>query len=86
MKAILFLSLMLVWSAGQATVRTVSQNVNLPAQYTDINAAIGASAPGDTIYIHASPDAYNYYINLNKRLVIIGLGIIPGLLLARLHT
>lgn len=57
-----------------ATVWTVSNNPNIPAQFTNINTAIGSSSYDDTIYIHGSPDIYSHEVNLNKRLVLIGPG------------
>ncbi|MBX2956978.1 MAG: hypothetical protein KF846_12525 [Cyclobacteriaceae bacterium] len=60
-----------------ATVRTVSNSVTRPAQFTTFAAAQTASANGDTIYIYGSPLTYPD-ITINKRLVIIGAGYNPN--------
>ena len=54
-------------------VRTVSNNVNTPGQYTTLQAAINAAIPGDTIYVHGSSSSYGS-ITVNKRLTFIGPG------------
>jgi hypothetical protein len=78
MQKILTLGLMmLIYISSFSTVLTVSQSVNLPAQYTTIPAAISAATDGDTIYIHASAQWYTPWVTLNKRLVLIGPGYHP---------
>jgi len=57
-------------------VRTVSNNVNTPGQYTNLQEAINAAVPGDTIYVHGSPSGYGN-ITVNKRLTFIGPGFNP---------
>jgi hypothetical protein len=75
MQKTIFLSLFILISLSAfSTVLTVSQSVNLPAQYTTISAAISDAADGDTIYIHASASWYAPFVTLNKRLVLIGSG------------
>lgn len=60
-----------------ATVRTVSNNPGTTAQYTTINAAVNASASGDTIYVHGSSVQYAGFTITDKRLVVIGPGRSP---------
>ena len=60
-----------------ATIRTVSNNPGTVAQYTTINAAVSASAGGDTIYVHGSPVQYTGFTITDKRLVVIGPGWSP---------
>lgn len=60
-----------------ATVRTVSNNPATLAQYNTIQAAIDASASGDTVYVHGSPTDYAGFTILDKRLVVIGPGWSP---------
>lgn len=57
------------------TVRTVSNNPNIPAQYTSLQAAINASSDleGDTILVAGSPTSYGD-IAINKKVVIYGAG------------
>jgi len=64
-----------------ATVRTVCNNPSTLAQYNTIQAAITASASGDTIYVHGSPTRYAGFTITDKRLTIIG----PGILLPFLN-
>lgn len=75
--ALLFASIFAVVT-GFATIRTVS---NLPAtlaQFNTIQAAVNASASGDTIYVHGSPNAYGAFTITNKQLVVIGPGWSPN--------
>lgn len=60
-----------------ATVRTVSNTPATLAQYNTIQAAIDASASGDTVYVHGSPNDYAGFTILDKRLVVIGPGWSP---------
>jgi hypothetical protein len=57
------------------TVRTVSNNPDIPAQYTSLQAAIDASSDteGDTILVAGSPTTYGD-ISINKKVVIYGAG------------
>ncbi|MCE3295728.1 MAG: hypothetical protein K0R65_1442 [Crocinitomicaceae bacterium] len=59
--------------AAQATVRTVSNNTIAAGQYTTVQAAVDASAAGDTVYVHGSATTYGD-VTLNKRIVLIGAG------------
>ena len=70
----LFLSAALFLQVLHATVRTVN---NLPAgvaQFNTISDAIAASADGDSILVHGSPNQYSGFSIANKRLTIIGPG------------
>lgn len=60
-----------------ATIRTVSNNVNSPGQYTDLQAAITAAANNDTIYIHRSDLNYGT-VTIDKPLTMIGEGALPN--------
>jgi hypothetical protein len=77
-KLVAILLLLAPFQSAHSAVLTVSQSVNIPAQYTDINTAIVAASPGDTIYIHPTPGWYNYIINVGKRLVLIASGHHPS--------
>ena len=75
-KSILF-SVLLVLSVlftSQAVVRTVSNDGFTPAQFTGLQAAIDASNPGDTLYVHGSPSSYGD-LTIGKRLVFVGNGV-----------
>ncbi len=61
---------------AQATTRTVSNNTNIPAQYTSLQTAIDDSATGDTLLIHGSPNTYGD-LTILKSLVLIGPGFKP---------
>src|SRR4030043_1958978 len=56
-----------------ATVRTVSNNPDIPAQYNNLQAAIDASAAGDTILVSGSATTYGD-ITIRKKLVLFGAG------------
>jgi hypothetical protein len=70
------LAFLSISSISKATVRTVSNWANIPAQFTVIQSAISASAEGDTVYVHGSPNIYSNF-EINKRLTIIGPGYFP---------
>lgn len=72
----IFFALLSLPIISYATVRTVSNWVNIPAQFTAIQPAIDASAIGDTVYVHGSPNVYPNFV-INKRLTIIGPGYFP---------
>ena len=61
-----------------ATIRTVSNSPATLAQFNTIQAAITASAAGDTVYVHGSPVGYAAFTLTNKQLVIIGPGWSPN--------
>ncbi len=56
-----------------ATVLTVSNDPNKPAQYSSPTAAMSAAAAGDTLYIYGSPNSYGSF-DINKNVTIIGAG------------
>ena len=56
-----------------ATIHTVSNNPKIPAQFEDIQTAIGIANDGDTIHVQPSGTTYSNII-LNKNLVLIGGG------------
>ena len=60
-----------------ATIRTVNNITGSVAQYTTIQAAVNASANGDTVYVHGSPNPYSGFTITDKRLVVIGPGWSP---------
>ena len=60
-----------------ATIRTVNNNPGTVAQFTTIQAAVTASANGDTVYVHGSPVQYAGFTITDKRLVVIGPGRSP---------
>ncbi len=62
---------------ANATVRTVSNNVNSPGQFTSLQAAYDASSSNDTLYIHASETSYGN-LTMKKPLVLIGEGALPN--------
>ncbi len=72
------LLLVLLGISMYATIRTVSNTPSTLAQYNTIQAAINASASGDTIYVHGSPNVYAAFTITDKQLVIIGPGWSPN--------
>ena len=60
-----FVGTIILASNANATIHTVSNNVNSPGQYTDLQAAITAAVNNDTIYIHRSDVDYGS-ITINK--------------------
>ncbi|HNB81502.1 MAG TPA: hypothetical protein PLP14_05340, partial [Chitinophagaceae bacterium] len=74
----LFLSTLvfMVWTCG-ATIRTVNNNPAGLAQFSYLQAAVNASASGDTIYVHASASNYGEVEIIDKRIALIGPGISP---------
>jgi hypothetical protein len=71
--SILLLLATSILTTSFATVHTVSNNPDRPAQFTQVDPAIAASAAGDTIYVYGSLTMYNAF-TINKRLVLIGAG------------
>lgn len=67
---VLFISFSLTLSARTFTV---SNNPDLPGQYTAVSEAITAAAAGDTILIQGSPISYGSF-GINKPLTLIGPG------------
>ncbi len=56
-----------------ATVRTVDNNTNAVAQFTNLQTAIDSSMVGDSIYVIGSPTNYGN-ITITKKLIILGSG------------
>jgi hypothetical protein len=73
LRTVAFAWLLLLSVSARATVINVSNNVDNPAQYKEVDEAIAAASEGDTIYVHGSPDSYKTF-TVNKRLVLIGAG------------
>jgi len=72
----IFISLVILFIAvfiSSATVRTVSNNADNPAQFSAINSAINVSADGDTILVFGSDVSYGT-VNLDRTIVLIGAG------------
>jgi hypothetical protein len=63
------------WGA-QAAVITVDNNPNSAGQFTNLQNAINAASPGDTLYISGSTGNYGQ-VHTNKRLCFIGTGYNP---------
>jgi hypothetical protein len=74
MKKLSLLSVLFITLTVQATIRTVSNNPATIAQYNTIQSAIDASAAGDTILVHGSPNTYTGFTISDKKLTIIGPG------------
>lgn len=74
---ILFFCVVFCSAASFATIRTVSNGTAGGAQFSNIQAAVDASASGDTVYVHGSPTPYTGFTITNKQLVIIGPGWTP---------
>jgi len=58
---------------SNATIRTVNNLPSSAGQYTSAQAAVDASNPNDTIYIHASPASYGNLV-IDRPLCIMGEG------------
>jgi hypothetical protein len=58
---------------SKATIRTVSNDANNPAQYPDIPQAVSAASAGDTIYVNGTQYKYSN-VTINKKLIMIGAG------------
>lgn len=71
------LCFMLLSFQAFATIRTVSNTPGTLAQYSGIQAAINASASGDTVYIHGSGTGYAGATIQDKSLTLIGPGWSP---------
>ena len=76
-KAIIIFVLAAICASANATVITVSNNVNSPGQYTNLQLAINAAANNDTLFVHGSPNSYDGAI-INKPLTIMGAGALPN--------
>lgn len=75
-KLIFFLAGTMTALAAGATIITVDNNPNSAADYTDLQTAINAANPGDTIYISGSETRYGtIFFDIPKQIVLIGSGI-----------
>lgn len=70
----LFIFFCIVSLSAFATIRTVSNDPQNPAQFNTIQAAVNAAVVGDTIYVNASSTTYSENVSVTKRLVLIGGG------------
>lgn len=78
MKKILYsLAFLFYACTAAAAVRTVSNVPSTLAQFNTIQAAIDASANGDTVYVHGSPNQYAFFTLADKKVTIIGPGWSP---------
>lgn len=78
MKKILYsLAILFYACTVSAAVRTVSNVPSTLAQFNTIQAAIDASANGDTVYVHGSPNQYASFTIADKRITVIGPGWSP---------
>jgi len=60
-----------------ATVRTVSSNPSNLGQFSNIQAAVDASADSDTVYVYGSPNVYPSFTISDKKITVIGPGWAP---------
>jgi hypothetical protein len=78
MKNTIFLFICCVFAANlSATIHTVSNAPNIPAQFQTIQAAVDAAVAGDSILVEGSGIAYNAP-TVSKKLVFIAPGFNPG--------
>ncbi len=77
MKSLFFFSFFVCSLVANGNILTVSNNPHKPAQYSTIKEAVTASASGDTIYIHGSPNLYTGTDVFNKKLIYVGPGFEP---------
>lgn len=82
------ISLLFLFSAfsALATVRTVSSNPSTLGQFATIQAAIDASADGDSVYVYGSPNTYAGFTIMDKKITVIGPGWSPDKNLPLLAT
>ena len=76
-KSVLVLSITMLHFVSNAAIITVSNNPNVPGQYTSLQAAIDAAAPDDTLYVQGSTTSYGS-VDLYKKLTLIGAGSMPN--------
>ena len=76
MKALAILPAVLFCIDASATVRTVSNAASQPAQYTNLQTAIDAASPGDTLYVLGTGIAYPA-VTIDQQLTVIGSGYAP---------
>lgn len=73
----IMLSAFFLFAITTQAARHRVNNQGMGAQFSTINAAIGAASAGDTIYVEGSPVSYNGF-SASKKVIIIG----PGYFLA----
>ena len=77
MKKLYFLCTMaFIHFTVSAAIITVSNNPNIPGQYSNLQTAIDAAAPDDTLYVQGSVTSYGD-VTITKKLNIIGSGMLP---------
>ena len=76
-KIVLVLSITMLHFVSNAAIIIVSNNPNVPGQYTSLQAAIDAAAPDDTLYVQGSTTSYGS-VDLYKKLTLIGAGAMPN--------
>ncbi|MFZ4679581.1 MAG: hypothetical protein ACOYLP_05385 [Flavobacterium sp.] len=77
MKKLYFLcSLAFMNFTSKAAIIIVSNNPNIPGQYTSLQTAIDAAAPDDTLYVQGSVTSYGD-VTITKKLKIVGSGMLP---------
>ena len=62
----------LITNVSFATIWTVSNDANRPAQFTTVQAAVNEAVSGDTVLIIGSGPQYNETVNILKPLVFVG--------------
>jgi len=77
-KALAWVVGMITTMSVQATVWTVSNDPNRPAQYSTLQAAVDAASPNDTLLVTGSGTSYYPGATIVKPLVIFGEGIESG--------
>jgi hypothetical protein len=77
MKKNIFLLFVIISFASSATVRTVSSNPSTLGQFSNIQAAVDASADNDTVYVYGSPNIYPAFTITDKKITVIGPGWAP---------
>jgi hypothetical protein len=63
--------------SAKAAIIIVSNNPNVPGQYSNLQTAIDAAAPDDTLYVQGSVTSYGD-VTITKKLKIIGSGMLPN--------
>lgn len=76
MKALALLPALLLAATASATVRTVSNSPNMPAQFSDLQTAINTAVAGDTLYVMGTGTQYPQ-VTIDKQLTVIGTGYAP---------
>jgi predicted nucleic-acid-binding Zn-ribbon protein len=75
---LLMVAARMLWGINtHATIITVSNAPNSPGQYTDLQEALDAANPGDTIYVSGSLTSYGN-IEIEKQITLIGAGFNPN--------